>query len=134
MSLQLLPKSFFEDGSVTVAPKLLGKIIKKGECEGIIVEVEAYALDEASHAFKKPNQGRPMHDTYGQWYVYFTYGMHWCCNVTCDKSGAGGILIRAVEPTKGVALMQKRRGIHDMRKPTTGPACVAQAFGIDKAS
>lgn len=128
--MKLLPSSFFEDESAMVAPKLLGKIVKKGPCEGVIVEVEAYALDEASHAFKKPKQGRMMHDTYGNWYTYFTYGMHWCANVTCNKDGAGGILIRAVEPTKGLEVMRGRRGTDDMRKLTTGPACFAQAFEI----
>src|SRR4051812_7594169 len=103
----LLPKSFFGPDAVSLAPKLLGKIIKKAACEGVIVEVEAYAGDAASHAAKKPNQGRPMRETYGHWYTYFTYGMHWCCNVTCDKEGMGGILIRAVEPTQGIELMQK---------------------------
>jgi DNA-3-methyladenine glycosylase len=130
--MNLLPRSFFEAGAVAVAPKLLGKIVRKGECEGIIVEVEAYAGDVASHAFRKPNQGRPMRETYGQWYVYFTYGMHYCANVTCDKEGMGGILIRSVEPTNGLEIMQKRRGVDNVHRLSTGPACFAEAFGIGK--
>jgi DNA-3-methyladenine glycosylase len=130
--MNLLPRSFFESGAVTVAPKLLGKVVRKGECEGIIAEVEAYAGDPASHAFRKPNQGRPMHETYGQWYVYFTYGMHYCANVTCDKASMGGILIRAVEPTRGLDVMQQRRGVADVHRLSTGPACFTEAFGIGK--
>jgi DNA-3-methyladenine glycosylase len=131
--MKLLPRSFFEAGAVTIAPKLLGKIVRKGECEGIIVEVEAYTGDPASHAFRKPNQGRPMRETYGQWYVYFTYGMHHCANVTCDKAGTGGILIRAVEPTRGLTAMRQRRGVMDAHRLSTGPACFAEAFGIAKS-
>jgi DNA-3-methyladenine glycosylase len=134
--MHLLPPLFFEPDSPTVARALLGKIIKNGPCEGIIVEAEAYALDEASHALKKPNQGRLMHETYGHWYVYFTYGKHFCANVTCDKTGAGGVLIRAVEPTRGLEHMYERRKLSasaDPRTLSSGPACVTQAFGITKA-
>lgn len=134
--MRLLPASFFEGEAPELAPKLLGKIIKKGPCEGIVVEVEAYAADAASHAAKKPNQGRLMRETIGHWYVYFTYGMHYCVNVTCDKAKAGGILIRAVEAQKGIKLMRERRGLsNDIRatRPATGPACVTQAFGIGRA-
>lgn len=135
MAERLLPKTFFAPDALTVARNVLGKIVRKGECEGIIVEVEAYAGDEASHAYKKPNQGRPMRETYGEWYVYFTYGMHYCANVTCHKGGTGGVLIRAVEPTKGMDIMGKRRNVSDLKslKLATGPANFAKAFGIGKA-
>jgi DNA-3-methyladenine glycosylase len=130
--MRLLPRSFFESDALTVARNLLGKVVRKGGCEGIIVEVEAYAGDEASHAFKKPNQGRAMRETYGEWYVYFTYGMHYCANVTCDKNGMGGVLIRAVQPTEGIGQMKKRRGNSDIDRLSTGPACFTEAFGIGK--
>ena len=132
--MKQLPRSFFARDALTVARELLGKRIKKGVCEGIIVECEAYAGDAASHAVKKPVQGRWMRETYGHWYVYFTYGMHWCVNVTCDKGGVGGVLIRAVEPTAGIAQMKRRRGTDDALRLTKGPACVTQAFGIDKTA
>jgi len=131
-SHHVLPRSFFETDAVTLAPKLLGKVVKKGPCEGIIVEVEAYAGDAASHALKKRNQAHSMRENWGHWYVYFTYGMHWCANVTCDKKSAGAVLIRAVEPTKGLSGMKKHRATYDIRKLTTGPACFTQAFGIGK--
>lgn len=128
-----LPRSFFEADAVTVARELLGKIVKKGACEGVIVECEAYAEDASSHAVKKPVQGRLMRETYGHWYVYFTYGMHWCANVTCDKEKTGAVLIRAVEPVAGIAAMKRRRHTSDLTKLAKGPACFTQAFGVGKA-
>ena len=130
--MKLLSRSFFEGGAVTIAPKLLGKIVRKGECEEIIAEVEAYTGDAASHAFRKPNQGRPMRETYGQWYVYFTYGMHYCANVTCDKAGTGGILIRAVEPTKGLTPMRQRRGVMDVIGSRRDQRVLRKLLGLAK--
>jgi DNA-3-methyladenine glycosylase len=130
--MNLLPPSFFAPDAVTVARALIGKVVRKDACEGIIVETEAYGTDPASHAYRVTPRSRVMRDTYAHWYVYFTYGMHWCANVTCDKDGVGAVLIRAVEPTKGLEVMYKRRGTNDPCRLTTGPACVTQAFGIGK--
>jgi DNA-3-methyladenine glycosylase len=107
----MVSKSFFEQSALALAPQLLGKIIKKGSCVGRIVEVEAYGTDPASHAYKITPRSAIMRDTYGHWYVYFTYGMHYCVNVTCDKGGIGAVLIRAVEPIEGVELMLQQRGM-----------------------
>jgi len=125
-----IPREWFADDAVFLAPRLLGKIIRKGKCEGIIVETEAYGTDSASHAHKITPRSVPMRDTYGHWYIYFTYGMHHCVNVTTNKNGVGAILIRALEPTKGIPLMQKRRNIKDIPKLTNGPAKLCQAFDI----
>ncbi|MBI2025392.1 DNA-3-methyladenine glycosylase [Candidatus Kaiserbacteria bacterium] len=125
-----LPHSWFEGDALTLAPKLLGKIVKKGSCAGIIVETEAYGTDAASHAYKVTKRSAPMRDTYGHWYVYFTYGMHWCANVTTDKGGVGAVLIRAVEPVEGIALMKKRRHTEKLLNLCSGPAKFCQAFGI----
>ncbi len=73
-----------------------------------------------------------MRDTYGCWYVYFTYGMHYCANVTTNKCGIGAVLIRAVEPIKGMALMKRRRGVAETHNLTNGPAKFCQAFGVGK--
>jgi DNA-3-methyladenine glycosylase len=127
-----LPQSWFIENAVALAPRLLGKTIRLGECAGTIVEVEAYTDDPASHARTFTPRSRVMHETYGHWYVYFTYGMHHCVNVTAGET-PGGILIRAVEPTDGIALMQERRGTDDIRKLTNGPGKLTQAFGITRA-
>ena len=128
--MKKLPKHWFAEDALTLAPKLLGKIVKKGSCTGIIVETEAYMSDAASHAFRASPRSIHMRETYGHWYVYFTYGMHWCANVTVDKADVGAILIRAVEPIKGIPLMKKRRKTDNLHRLGSGPACFTQAFGI----
>ena len=125
-----LSRSWFAGSAVDLAPKLLGKIVKKGSCVGIIVETEAYGTDPASHAYRVTKRSAPMRDTWGHWYVYFTYGMHWCANVTTDKGGIGAVLIRAVEPLEGIALMKRRRSTALVRNLCSGPAKFCQAFGI----
>jgi DNA-3-methyladenine glycosylase len=72
----------------------------------------------------------------GHAYVYFTYGMHWCFNVTTGPEGYGaGVLIRAAEPLAGIELMHKNRGLstNDIKRLTNGPAKLAQALQINKA-
>jgi len=135
-----LSKEWFSGDALTLAPLLLGKKIRKGSCTGIIVETEAYGTDPASHAYKITKRSASMRDTYGYWYVYFTYGMYHCANITTNKNGVGAVLIRAVEPIKGMGLMRRRRARPgaamkpDM--PTqnlcSGPAKFCQAFGITK--
>lgn len=125
-----LPRSWFAGNAVELARKLLGKVVRRGSCSGIIVETEAYTIDPASHAFRITPRSAVMRDTYGHWYVYFTYGMHWCANVTTNAGGVGAVLIRAVEPVGGVALMKRRRGTDVIRNLCSGPAKFCEAFGI----
>lgn len=97
-----------------------------------IVETEAYdQADEASHAFHgQTRRNEAMFKGAGHLYVYFTYGMHYCCNVVCGLEGFGsGVLIRAVEPLAGSDIIEKRRGKHGV-VATNGPGKVAQALGI----
>lgn len=124
-----LPQSWFEKDAVVAAPRLLGKILRYRDCAGIIVEVEAYTDDLASHGRTLTPRSHIMHETYGHWYVYFTYGMHHCVNVTAGKK-VGAVLIRAVEPIEGIEKMKRRRRMTDTRKLTNGPAKLTQAFGI----
>ncbi len=139
--LRTLPHSWFAGDAVEIAPKLLGKIVRKGSCTGIIVETEAYTIDPASHAVRITKKSAAMRDTYGHWYVYFTYGMHYCTNITTNRNSIGAVLIRAVEPTEGLSLMKRRR-TKSLKKPhlgksdfpislCSGPAKFCQAFGID---
>jgi len=98
-----------------------------------IVETESYdQYDEASHAYggeKKRNA--TMFKEAGHLYVYFTYGMHYCCNVVTGERGYGsGVLIRAVEPVVGSKILEKHRGVIGVNI-TNGPAKLCQALGID---
>lgn len=124
-----LPPSWFSSSAVECAPRLLGKTLRYKDCSGIITEVEAYTDDDASHGRTYTPRSRLMHETYGHWYVYFTYGMHYCVNVTAGTN-VGAILIRAVEPVDGIELMQERRHQNNLYALTTGPAKLCQAFGI----
>jgi len=126
-----LKKSFFSRDTLSVARDLIGTTLVIGDCEGRIVEAEAYTTDPASHAVTRRNQARVMIETFGYVYVYFTYGMYHCLNFTTDEEGPGAVLIRAVEPTKGLDKMSERRGTDDPRKLASGPGRLCQAFGID---
>lgn len=130
--MQQLPKNFFERDAVTVAKELLGCVLGKDGVSGIIIETEAYSDDEASHAFTKTPRSILMHETYGHAYVYFTYGMHYCFNVTCDKKKQGAVLIRALLPLEGIPKMKKRRKMSDEKNLTNGPAKLTQALNISK--
>ena len=135
-----LGRRFFARDAVELAPDLLGRHLVLRRPGGAllaarIVEVEAYrgiGQDPASHAHKGPTaRNREMFETPGRLYVYFTYGMHHCMNVVCDRRGHGGaVLLRAAEPLAGEALMERRRG-RGGRELTNGPAKFCQAFGID---
>lgn len=127
-----LNKKFFERDAETVAKDLLGKLLKFKNCSGVIVETEAYAADGASHAARRTKRSIPLFDTWGVTYVYLNYGMYYLVNFTCDKHGPGAVLIRAVEPIDGVALMKKRRKSEKIEQLCNGPGKVCQAFGIGK--
>lgn len=98
-----------------------------------IVETEAYdQSDAASHTYRgKTKRNQAMYKSAGHLYVYFTYGMHHCCNVVCGQKGFGsGVLIRAVEPLSGLDIIEQRRGLTGV-DVTNGPGKVAQALGVD---
>ncbi len=103
-----------------------------------ITEVEAYdgATDPASHAFRgRTARNWVMFGEPGHLYVYFSYGMHWCANIVTGVDGHGsGVLLRAGRVIDGVELARARRGprVTD-RGLARGPACLAQALGIDKS-
>jgi DNA-3-methyladenine glycosylase len=131
--MALLKKEFFARDTLTVARELIGAVLVIGECEGRIVETEAYTTDAASHAVITSNRGALMRETYGHVYVYLIYGMYHCLNLTTEREGTGAVLVRAAEPVRGIDLMMARRGTSDLRKLTSGPGRLAQAFGIGLA-
>ena len=96
------------------------------ELSGIITETEAYKHkdDPASHAFRNATErNKAMFGEVGRAYVYFTYGMHYCFNVVArhPKSDAGAVLIRSIEPEKGIKMMQHNRKKSDLKNLTNGP-------------
>ena len=125
--------SFFKRDPLTCARELIGTELIWGECSGIVVEVEAYAAidDEAAHTFTRPSARSFIErNKAGAAYVYFNYGVHWMLNVLVKGRENGFVLIRALEPTRGIALMRKRRGVIDARQLCSGPGKLTQALAI----
>ena len=141
-----LDRAFFSRDPRRVARDLLGKILirqaARTRLTARIVEVEAYLgeKDPAAHS-AAGNTARTsvLFGPPGHAYVYFIYGNHYCLNVSCEPEGrAGGVLFRAVEPLSGVEAMARARGIEihgpgDLRKLTSGPGRLCEAFGITRA-
>ncbi len=131
---------FLERPAYEVAPRLLGcklvRMVDGVRLAGAIVETEAYdQTDEASHSHKgKTPRTEIMFGRAGYMYVYFTYGMHYCCNVVTGRPEDGSaVLIRALMPEDGVAAMSAARGGLSGATLTNGPAKLCQAFGIGKS-
>lgn len=121
----------------TLARFLIGKIVVREMPEGVlsgrIVETEAYIIgDAASHTFRGPTpRTRPMFLERGHAYVYLNYGVSWMLNVSSEAAGIGaGVLIRALEPLEGIALMQANRGTEKLRDLARGPGRLTQALQI----
>ncbi|WP_222183553.1 DNA-3-methyladenine glycosylase [Geminicoccus harenae] len=107
-----------------------------GTVAGRIVETEAYVPgDSSSHAFRGPTpRNRSMFLEHGHAYVYFIYGSWFALNVSAEPPGTGGgVLIRAVEPTAGIPLMQQRRGTDRLVDLARGPGRLASAMAIDRS-
>lgn len=140
-----LPRDFYVRDPRAVSRDLLGKVLvrrQRGQrLTGRIVEVEAYlgANDPASHSFNgRTDRNFVLFGPPGLTYVYFIYGNHYLFNVSCRPDGeAGGVLFRALEPISGIEQMAAARDIEikgegDLRKLTSGPGRLAEAFGITK--
>lgn len=143
-----LPRSFYERDPRTVAGELLGKLLLRRDGRSIlagrIVETEAYlgAIDPGAHTYRgKTPRNAVLFGPAGHAYIYFSYGNHYCTNVSCQLPGdAGGVLLRALEPVCGIETMAALRGLtldttpkpSQMRLLTSGPGRLSQALGITR--
>ena len=138
-----LDEEWFSSSPLDVAPALVGSWLVAGDCEGIIVEAEAYTDDEASHAVTRRPSAYDIMCSQGLLYVYKVH-TQLCLNVTCGE-GPGAVLLRAVQPVSGIEEMLARRRLRnpklriDPDKPrslaalASGPGRLCQAFGVELA-
>jgi DNA-3-methyladenine glycosylase len=128
-----LGRKFFDRSVHEVAPDLIGATLLFDGVGGRIVEVEAYHhTDPAAHSYVGLNaRNAVMFGPAGYAYVYRSYGIHWCLNLVCEPEGsAAAVLIRALEPTAGLATMARRRGRTDPKLYCSGPGRLCAALGI----
>jgi DNA-3-methyladenine glycosylase len=136
-----LPVSFFTRPADVVARELLGALVVSTlggqRTAGRIVETEAYLGydDPASHGYRhrRHAQNEALFGPPGTWYVYRSYGMHWCANLVCGERGHGSaVLLRALEPVTGLAAMRDRRGGVADHRLCSGPGKLCQALGMTR--
>jgi DNA-3-methyladenine glycosylase len=127
-------REFFERDPLICARDLLGCELVWRDTAGIIVETEAYAEygDEASHTFLRQSVRKFVHERPpGTVYIYLNYGVHWLLNFLVKGASARGfVLIRALEPRRGINKMVQRRGVEKLTELCSGPGKLTQALGI----
>jgi DNA-3-methyladenine glycosylase len=146
---RLISREFFENSPEIVAPRLLGKLLvaidqkTNAPLAGRIVEVEAYlgphndSPDPAAHSHRGPTpRNLVLFGPAGHAYVYSIYGLYFCMNISCEKSGlAGCLLLRALEPVAGIEQMARNRGLDEdapARLIASGPSRLCMALGLTR--
>jgi DNA-3-methyladenine glycosylase len=138
-AMKPLTREFYDREPTLVARELLGKLLirrtRAGECVGRVVEVEAYLAvgDSSCHSYRGRNRkNATMFGPPGFLYVYPIHSRHCMNTVTQAEGVASAVLIRALEPVEGIALMQRRRGTEKLRELLTGPARLCEALDVDR--
>jgi DNA-3-methyladenine glycosylase len=136
---RLLARAELPVDTAALARFLIGKTLVRemdqGVAGGRIVETEAYIVgDAAGHAYRGMTpRTRSLFRERGHAYVYLAYGSAWMLNVSSERAGIGaGVLIRAIEPCAGIAIMQRNRGVDRLRDLARGPGRLAAALAIDR--
>jgi len=130
-----LPREFFARSVHEVARELIGVTLLVDGVGGTIVEVEAYDQgDPAAHGFRgKTARNAVMFGPPGHAYVYLSYGIHWCLNFVCEpEEVASAVLVRALQPLRGLDEMRRRRGLEAERLLCAGPGRLCQALGVTR--
>jgi DNA-3-methyladenine glycosylase len=134
--LEPLTPAFFDRSVLEVAPELIGATLLVGGVGGVIVELEAYHHTEpAAHSYGgRTPRNAVMFGPAGVAYVYRSYGIHWCLNFVCEEEGsAAAVLLRALQPVKGLGVMRRRRGVADERLLCSGPGRLCEALAVTHA-
>ena len=127
-------RDFFARPVLDVARDLVGWTVRHGDTAGVIVETEAYHMDEpACHAFVGVTpRTATLFGPPGIAYVYRSYGIHALLNAVCEPQDVGAaVLIRALEPTEGIELMRARRGLDRLEDLCSGPGKLTQALDVE---
>jgi DNA-3-methyladenine glycosylase len=130
----VLPLSFYTRPVLEVAHDLIGCTVSYGGASGVIVETEAYHQSEpACHAFVGLTpRTSTLFGAPGRAYVYRSYGIHALLNAVCEPVGVGAaVLIRALQPLRGVEAMRDRRGVTRLTELCSGPGKLTQALGVE---
>ena len=130
-----MTREFFQRDPVSCARDMIGCELVWNHAGGVIVETEAYSVrnDEACHTFSRPSsRGFVAEKPPGTAYVYLNYGMYWLLNFLVKGGSEDGfVLIRALEPTRGIEEMRQRRGKNELKNLCSGPGKLTRALAID---